>query len=63
MFYESLDDLYKNCKAQEINIFLGDFNAKVGLGKQGKIVGPRGLGTRNKRGERLVDWCEEKSWL
>ena len=63
MFYETLDNLYKNCKSQEINILLGDFNAKVGSRKQGKTVGPHGLGTRNERGERLVDWCEEKNCL
>ena len=60
MFNKNLDDLYKNCKSQEINILLGDFNAKVGLRKQGKTVGPHRLGTHNERGERLVDWCEEK---
>ena len=59
-FYETLDDLYKNCKSQEINMLLGNFNAKVGSGKQRKTVEPHGLGTRNERGERLVDWCEEK---
>ena len=60
MFYEALDNLYKNCKSQEISTLLGDFNAKVSSGKQGKTVGPHGLGTRNERIERLVDWCEEK---
>ena len=60
MFYEILDDLYKNCNSQEINILLGDFNAKVRSRKQGKTVGSHGLGIRNEREERLVDWCEEK---
>ena len=63
MFFETLDDLYKNCKSQEIDILLGDFNAKVGSGKQGKTVGLHGLSTHNERGERLVDWCKKQSWL
>ena len=63
MFYKSLDDLYKNCKSQEINILLGDFNTEVVREKQGKTVGPHGLGTRNERAERLVDWCKEKTLL
>ena len=54
-FYDSLDELYSNCKSQEINILIGDFNAKVGSEKHGKTVGPHGLGMRNGRGERLID--------
>ena len=60
LFYESLGDLHKNCKSQKINNILGEFNAKVGTGKQGKTVGPHGLGTRNKRGERLLDGVKTK---
>ena len=33
-------------------------NAKVGEGKEKDIVGPHGLGTRNERGEMLVNWCK-----
>jgi len=51
-FYDSQDELYSNCKLQEKNILMGDFNAKVGCKKHGKTVGPHGLGMRNERGER-----------
>ncbi|GFN90701.1 craniofacial development protein 2-like protein [Plakobranchus ocellatus] len=37
---------------------MGDFNAKVGEGREENIVGPHGLGTRNLRGEKLVEWCK-----
>lgn len=37
---------------------MGDFNAKIGEGRQGSTVGLYGLGTRNDRGELLVEWCE-----
>ena len=36
---------------------MGDFNAKIGKGKQGEVVVPHGLGERNERGERLVEFC------
>ena len=36
---------------------MGDFNAKIGKGKQGEVVGSHGLGERNERGERLVEFC------
>ncbi|GFN81559.1 ras-related protein rab-1a [Plakobranchus ocellatus] len=32
---------------------MGDFNAKVGEGREENIVGPHGLGTRNLRGEKI----------
>ena len=35
---------------------MGDLNAKVGEGRSGKIVGDFGLGVRNERGERFVEW-------
>ena len=49
----------RECKRHEINIVMGDFNAKVGQGHEEQIVGPHGLGIRNERGERLIDWCRE----
>ena len=55
-----MDELYSNCTSQETNILMGDFNAKVVCEKHGKTAGPYGLGMCNERGERLIDWCEEK---
>ena len=42
-FYDSFDELYSNCKSQEINILMGEFNAKVGSEKKGKTVGTHSL--------------------
>ena len=36
---------------------MGDFNAKIGKGKQGKVVGPHKLGERSDRGEIFVKFC------
>jgi len=59
-FYDSLNEVYSCCKSQEITIVMGDFNAKVGSERDGKVVGSFGLGERNDRGDKLVDWCASK---
>ena len=56
-FYEQLDEAIKQCRSQDIRIIMGDFNAKVGGQRDGRAVGPFGLGQRNERGSRLVEWC------
>lgn len=60
-FYEHIEMAIKQCKSQKNTIILGDFNAKVGEGRQENIIGPYGLGIRNKRGERLVEWARVTS--
>ena len=37
---------------------MGDFNAAVGEGVDGKVVGKYGLGKRNDRGQMLVEFCK-----
>lgn len=59
-FYEMVEQAMRHCKPHEINLVMGDLNAKIGEGREGEVVGPFGLGRRNERGERLVEWCEEK---
>ena len=57
-FYEQLNKVKQQCKSQDINIIMGDLNAKIGAGRQGRVVGPYGLGERNERGDRWAEWCE-----
>ena len=57
-FYEKVDAAMSQCKSQDVVLVMGDSNAKVGQGKEEDIVGPHGLGTRNERGEMLVNWCK-----
>ena len=37
---------------------MGDLNVKVGGGRSGNAVGDFGLGERNERGDKCVEWCE-----
>ena len=60
-FYDSIDKAMEQCKNHEVNILMGDFNAKVGEGRSTNVVGPYGLGQRNDRGEKLVNWCLENN--
>ena len=42
-----------------MKIVMGDLNAKVGTEQDPlrEVVGRYGLGSRNERGDMLVDWC------
>ena len=59
MFYDEMKNAMKYVKCGEVVIVMGDFNAKVGNEKHSNIVGKYGLGTRNDRGRRLIQFCEE----
>lgn len=38
---------------------MGNFNAKIGKGKSGELIGEHGLRLRNKREDRLKVFAEE----
>ena len=64
MFYEELEnDMEK--KACSHHVVMGDFNVKTGvqnINEHMKCTGPFGIGNRNERGERLLDFAEETIW-
>ena len=62
-FYETLEEAKSQCRTSKITIIMGDLNAMVGSGREGKTVGPHGLGERHDRGDRLVQWCESKDMV
>lgn len=62
-FYEKLDAAKSQCKSQEVVIVMGDFNAKIGEGREEDIVGPYGLGKRNERGNTMFQWCKANSMI
>jgi len=37
---------------------MGDFNAKVGMETMEDVVGKFGIGNRNERGDRLIEFCQ-----
>ena len=39
---------------------MGDWNCIIGEGQDEKEIGAFGLGTKNERGERLIEFCREK---
>ena len=55
-FYKDLGAAKNHCKSQDVVIIMGDFNAKVGNERVDEVVGDHGLGQKNERGERLIDW-------
>ena len=56
--YEEIENIIINSKAH-YNIVMGDFNAKVGPGEiRETCTGLYGIGTRNRRGDMLVEHAE-----
>lgn len=55
-----MKELLKLTKKHEVNIIMRYFNAKVGESKPENTIGPYGLGRRNKKGSRQVQFCQEE---
>lgn len=62
-FYSGLEEVLRAIAKQHINIIMGDLNAKVGQGKVGEHVGNYGLGNRNDRGDRLIQFCQSEDFV
>ncbi|XP_030747095.1 craniofacial development protein 2-like [Sitophilus oryzae] len=60
-FYTSLETVFSRFSSKEVTIIMGDFNSKIGETIQDNhirsTVGKYGLGIRNERGERLIQFC------
>src|SRR5215471_400986 len=61
--YEQLEELLEKQKGRDNVLILGDWNAVVGEGKEGKEVGKFGLGVRNERGEKLIEFCARRKLI
>ncbi|MEE4247398.1 MAG: reverse transcriptase domain-containing protein [Kangiellaceae bacterium] len=58
-FYSRLQTVLDKLKDGDVNILMGDFNAKVGSDNRGyeEVMGRHALGDRNENGELLADLC------
>lgn len=65
-FYGNLENVLRAIPNREITILMGDFNAKVGNTELDdhirQTVGRFGIGVRNSRGERLIQFCLENGF-
>lgn len=64
-FYKQLEDVVTNLPNRDITLVMSDLNAKIGLTKDENhlrdVVGKFGLGDRNSRGEKWIQFCAENS--
>ncbi|XP_023233175.1 craniofacial development protein 2-like [Centruroides sculpturatus] len=44
-------------------MIIGDYNAKVGMGRREDLIGDFGLGLSNERGDRLFEFCQENDMV
>lgn len=63
LMYDKLTKLLNSLKSNEMNLLIGDFNAKVGQGRRSDLVGDFGLGESNERGDRLFEFCQTNSLI
>ena len=62
-FYQQLEDEVEKANG-DIVIVMGDFNSKIGNNNQGyeDVMGKFGLGERNERGERMLEFCKHNNF-
>lgn len=61
--YDQVQEVLDKQRGSENVIIMGDFNAVVGEGEDGKEVGKFGLGVRNERGDKLVEFCRRNRFV
>jgi endonuclease/exonuclease/phosphatase family metal-dependent hydrolase len=59
--YEEINELM-DAVATQYTLVIGDFNAKIGKRKKGEnnVMGPYGIGERNERGDRLIEFATSR---
>ena len=61
-FYAQLEEELERTRSGDIVMVIGDFNSKIGNDNRGyeDVMGKFGLGERNERGERMLEFCQDK---
>jgi len=62
-FYDQLNQARAQFKSQDSLVIVCDFNVKVDNRSYEDIVGPYGLGERNIRNDKLIEWCTENNQI
>ena len=62
-FYDQLEEILRRQKGTDYVVVMGDMNAVVGEGREGSVVEEFGLGKRNERGERLIEFCNSNKMM
>ena len=60
-FYEDLQELLELAPKKDVLFIIGDWNAKVGSQETHEVTGKFGLGIQNEAGQRLIEFCQEKT--
>jgi len=58
--YEQISEISEMAKEKDNLIILGDWNAILGEDSERDVTWKFGLGKRNQRDERLIEFCKEK---
>ena len=61
-FYQQVSECLEEVKSTDVLVVMGDFNAKVGT-EATEVSGQFGLGEKNERGERLIQFCQEEKLI
>ena len=62
-FYQEIQNGIKYAKSDEVICIMGDLYAKVGDERYQNIVGRHGLGRRNEKGKRLIQFCQQNKLI
>ena len=60
-FYEDLQDLLELTPQKYVLFIIGDWNAKVGSQETPGVTDKFGFGIRHEAGQRLIEFCQERS--
>ena len=62
-FYQEIQNGIQYAKSDKVICIMGDLNAHFGDERFQNIVRMHGLGRRNERGERLIQFCQENKLI